>query len=124
MTQSTAAATDVGEFWADLRAALDAAQVVPAAPSQSYAEWRDFYESRITQWMTADELRADVGRLSSVDAPSPMLLLVHAMRLLDMPAAPAAPSVPAVVPCGCREGECESKPTGCRMADEIGTDAQ
>jgi len=26
--------------------------------------------------------------------------------------------------CGCREGECESKPTGCRMADEIGTDAQ
>lgn len=28
------------------------------------------------------------------------------------------------VGCGCREGECESKPTGCRMADEIGTDAQ
>lgn len=26
--------------------------------------------------------------------------------------------------CGCREGECESKPNGCRMADEIGTDAQ
>ena len=26
--------------------------------------------------------------------------------------------------CGCREGECESKPTGCRMAAEIGTDAQ
>ncbi len=35
-----------------------------------------------------------------------------------------ADRVPAVVPCGCREGECESKPTGCRMADEIGTDAQ
>ena len=26
--------------------------------------------------------------------------------------------------CGCREGECESKTTGCRMAAEIGTDAQ
>ena len=26
--------------------------------------------------------------------------------------------------CRCREGECESKPTGCRMAGEIGTDAQ
>lgn len=21
--------------------------------------------------------------------------------------------------CGCREGECESKPTGCRMAEEV-----
>jgi len=26
--------------------------------------------------------------------------------------------------CGCRGGECESKPTGCRMAAEIATDAQ
>ena len=25
--------------------------------------------------------------------------------------------------CGCREGECKSKPAGCRMAAEIGTDA-
>ena len=35
-----------------------------------------------------------------------------------------ADRVPAVAACGCREGECESKPTGCRMAGEIGTDAQ
>ena len=35
-----------------------------------------------------------------------------------------ADRVPAVAQCGCREGECESKPTGCRMAHEIGTDAQ
>ena len=28
-------------------------------------------------------------------------------------------------PCGCREGECESKPgRACRMVDEIGTNAQ
>lgn len=28
-------------------------------------------------------------------------------------------------PCGCRDGECESKPgRACRMVSEIGTDAQ
>ena len=30
----------------------------------------------------------------------------------------------AATMCGCREGECESKPTGCRMAAEIGTEAR
>lgn len=34
------------------------------------------------------------------------------------------PVKPAAQSCGCRTGECESKPTGCRMAREIGTRAQ
>ena len=30
-----------------------------------------------------------------------------------------ADRVPTAQPCGCRAGECESKPTGCRMAAEV-----
>ena len=49
-----------------------------------YEEWRRFYEQRITAWMRRDELRAEIARLHDAGrAPSPELLLVHAMRELD-----------------------------------------
>lgn len=60
----------------------------PAAP-EGYKDWAAFYRSRITQWMTADELRAEVAKLTKTDAGSPELLLIHAMHLIDRTAAPA-----------------------------------
>lgn len=49
-----------------------------------YAEWRGFYQAKVTDWMTADELREAVGLLHTAGkTASPELLLIHAMNLLD-----------------------------------------
>ncbi len=49
-----------------------------------YAEWRDFYEQRITGWMRLEQLRAEVAQLQDAGSdPSPELLLVHAMHELE-----------------------------------------
>lgn len=49
-----------------------------------YAEWREFYERRINGWMTLHDLRDAVGRMQSAgEDPSPELLLIHAMHMLE-----------------------------------------
>ena len=48
-----------------------------------YETWRAFYADRIIGWMTADQLRECCGRLSTADAPSPELLLFHAMHEIE-----------------------------------------
>ena len=58
---------------------------LPALPEPDYIA---FYADKIKQPMTLDQLRAEVRRLSEAGAPSPELLLAHAMLLLD--AAPVA----------------------------------
>lgn len=66
------------------------AQSQPAAAAPvggGYAAWAAFHAGHISEWLTLDQLRAECGRLASVGAPSPELLLSHAMRLLDAPAA-------------------------------------
>lgn len=48
-----------------------------------YSEWRDFYTEKVRSWMSLEELRAECGKLQTVDSPSPEVLLVHAMHALD-----------------------------------------
>ena len=48
-----------------------------------YQEWRDFYAEKVRSWMSLEELRAECGKLTTTDAPSPELLLIHAMHLLE-----------------------------------------
>lgn len=47
------------------------------------SEWRDFYSKRVSSWMSLEELRAECGKLQTVDATSPELLLIHAMHALE-----------------------------------------
>ena len=49
----------------------------------SYENWTDYYEAHISEWMTLAELREEVGKLDGSGGGSPMLLLIHAMHLLD-----------------------------------------
>ena len=53
---------------------------LPALPEPDYLA---FYAGKIERPMTLDQLRAEVRRLSEAGAPSPELLLAHAMLLLD-----------------------------------------
>jgi len=48
-----------------------------------YSEWRDFYAEKIRSWMSLEELRAECGKLQTVDNPSPEVLLIHAMHALE-----------------------------------------
>ena len=48
-----------------------------------YSEWRDFYTEKVRTWMSLEELRADCGKLQTVDNQSPEVLLVHAMHALE-----------------------------------------
>ena len=48
-----------------------------------YEEWRDFYAKRVSSWMSLEELRAECGKLTTTDATSPELLLIHAMHALE-----------------------------------------
>lgn len=48
-----------------------------------YSEWRDFYAEKVRSWMNLEELRAECGKLLTVDSPSPEVLLIHAMHLLE-----------------------------------------
>ena len=48
-----------------------------------YDEWRDFYAKHVSSWMSLEELRAECGKLLTVDNPSPELLLIHAMHALE-----------------------------------------
>ena len=48
-----------------------------------YETWRAFYADRIIGWMTADQLRECCGRLGTADAPSPELVLFHAMHEIE-----------------------------------------
>ncbi len=48
-----------------------------------YEEWRDFYAEKVRSWMSLEELRAECGKLQTVDNPSPELLLVHCMHALE-----------------------------------------
>ena len=48
-----------------------------------YSEWRDFYTKRVSSWMNLEELRAECGKLQTVDNPSPEVLLIHAMHALE-----------------------------------------
>ena len=48
-----------------------------------YEEWRYFYLERVSSWMNLEELRAECGKLTTTDAPSPEVLLIHAMHLLE-----------------------------------------
>ena len=48
-----------------------------------YSEWRDFYAEKVSSWMSLEELRTECGRLTTTDAPSPEVLLVHAMHALE-----------------------------------------
>ena len=49
-----------------------------------YAEWRNFYEQRISGWMRLEQLRAEVARMQDAGSdPSPELLLAHAMHELE-----------------------------------------
>ena len=48
-----------------------------------YSEWRDFYSEKIRSWMSLEELRVGCGKLQTVDSPSPEVLLIHAMHLLE-----------------------------------------
>lgn len=48
-----------------------------------YQEWRDFYAENVRSWMSLEELRAECGKLTTTDATSPELLLIHAMHALE-----------------------------------------
>ena len=48
-----------------------------------YEEWRNFYAEKVRSWMSLEELRAECGKLQTVDNPSPELLLIHAMHALE-----------------------------------------
>ena len=48
-----------------------------------YSEWRDFYAEKVLSWMSLEELRAECGKLLTVDSPSPEVLLIHAMHVLE-----------------------------------------
>ena len=48
-----------------------------------YSDWRDFYADKVRSWMSLEELRAECGKLQTVDNPSPEVLLVHAMHALE-----------------------------------------
>ena len=48
-----------------------------------YDEWRDFYTEKVRSWMSLEELRAECGKLTTTDAPSPEVLLIHAMHALE-----------------------------------------
>ena len=48
-----------------------------------YEEWRDFYAEKVRSWMSLEELRAQCGKLTTTDAPSPEVLLIHAMHALE-----------------------------------------
>ena len=48
-----------------------------------YKEWRDFYAEKVRSWMSLEELRAECGKLTTTDAPSPEVLLIHAMHALE-----------------------------------------
>lgn len=48
-----------------------------------YSEWRDFYAEKVRSWMSLEELRAECGKLQTVDNPSPEVLLIHAMHALE-----------------------------------------
>ena len=48
-----------------------------------YDEWRDFYAEKVRSWMSLEELRAECGKLQTVDNPSPEVLLIHAMHALE-----------------------------------------
>lgn len=71
------------------------AAAVPAGGD--YATWSAFHAGNIREWLTLEQLRAECGRLATVGAPSPELLLSHAMRLLDALAA-AVPDGWVLVP--------------------------
>ena len=48
-----------------------------------YSEWRDFYAEKVRSWMSLEELRAECGKLQTVDSPSPEVLLIPAMHALE-----------------------------------------
>jgi hypothetical protein len=48
-----------------------------------YEEWKAFYEDRITDWMTTDELRTCVGGLLGSFPDSTEVLLIHAMHRIE-----------------------------------------
>ena len=48
-----------------------------------YEEWRNFYAEKVRSWMSLEELRAECGKLTTTDAPSPEVLLIHAMHALE-----------------------------------------
>lgn len=48
-----------------------------------YEEWRNFYAEKVRSWMSLEELRAECGKLTTTDATSPEVLLIHAMHLLE-----------------------------------------
>lgn len=48
-----------------------------------YSEWRDFYAEKVRSWLSLEELRAECGKLQTVDNPSPEVLLIHAMHALE-----------------------------------------
>ena len=48
-----------------------------------YQEWRNFYAKHVSSWMSLEELRAECGKLTTADAPSPEALLIHAMHALE-----------------------------------------
>lgn len=49
-----------------------------------YDEWRDFYAEKVRSWMRLEELRVECGKLTTTDAPSPEVLLIHAMHALEV----------------------------------------
>lgn len=51
--------------------------------SNLYSEWRDFYAKHVNSWMSLEELRAECGKLLTLDKPIPEALLVHAMHALE-----------------------------------------
>ena len=52
---------------------------------QRYKEWREFYTSKITEFMTTEELRAGVANLCNAGKTgSPELLLIHAMHQIEI----------------------------------------
>lgn len=53
------------------------------AMTDRYEEWRNFYAKHVSSWMSLEELRAECGKLQTVDATSPELLLIHAMHALE-----------------------------------------
>ena len=63
-----------------------------------YDEWRDFYLERVGSWMSLEELRAECGKLTTADAPSTEVLLIHAMHALEWCEQRAAPQQPAARP--------------------------
>jgi hypothetical protein len=54
-----------------------------AMSADLYSEWRDFYAEKVRSWMSLEELRAECGKLVTVDGTSPELLLIHAMHALE-----------------------------------------